>query len=117
MRYASSTPPTSTLPVTVRIVWEVGEQLVPVFRDEHDVLDTAASEAATIDAGLDRDDVTRHEDLTALVERRGLVEIQAETMAQVVDEAVLKQVQGAWSRRVAYPASRMTSQRSDSARR
>ena len=36
-----------------------------------------------------------NEDLAALVERRGLVEIQPEAMAQVVNEAVLEQVGGA----------------------
>src|SRR5437588_1857918 len=69
----------------VRVFREV---LGPVRRDEHEVLEPAAAEAAAVEAGLDRDDVAREELLADLAERRLLVHLEPYPVAEAVEEAV-----------------------------
>src|SRR5215510_3330421 len=72
-----------------QLVREPGQHLDAVVRDDDEILDPDARDAAEIDPRLDRDDVARREHVLALrPKHRRLVDEQAETVPEPVAEVL-----------------------------
>src|SRR6185436_20730088 len=73
-----------------QVVREVGQDLVAVLGDEHEILQTAAAEAAPIAPRLDRDDVAGDEIIAYPAHVRPLVDLQADPVPEPVEVPVLE---------------------------
>src|SRR5215510_1887318 len=78
----------------LEVVRVVRENLAAVVGDEHQVLEPAAAVAVAVEAGLDRDHVARNELPGGAAERRLLVHLEPDAVAERVVEAVLEHLAG-----------------------
>src|SRR3954452_9814383 len=77
---------------TSQVVREIRQDLASSFGHDDEVLEPAAAEPAPVAARLERDDVA-HEQLVAdPAEVRALVDLEADTVAEPVEVAVLQRV-------------------------
>src|SRR5271154_3009332 len=79
----------SLVETAMNVLRESGEGPAPAFGHHQGVLHADAPHAGEVDTGLDGDDEAGSEDSSAqLVDRRGLVDVEAHAMARAVLEAV-----------------------------
>src|SRR5439155_2433147 len=71
-----------------QLVRVVGEDIGAVRRDEHEVLQHTAAETRSVGARLDGEDVARHEFLAVPPEKRWLVHLEPDAVAERVVEAL-----------------------------
>src|SRR5919197_4154784 len=76
------------------VVRVVRDHLVTVVRDDDDVLEPYAAVAGAVQAGLDRDHVTGNEIVPVSSHIRELVHLEADAVAEAVEEAVLEHLAG-----------------------
>src|SRR3954447_23403233 len=73
-----------------QVVREIGQDLVTVLGEEHEILQAAAAEAPPVAAGLDRDDVAGDEIVAHPAHEGALVDLEADTVPEPVEIPVLE---------------------------
>src|SRR6185503_10856258 len=81
-------------PLGLEVVRVVRQHLRPVLGHEHEVLEAAAAVAVPVEARLDRDHVAGDELARRAAERRLLVHLEPDPVAERVVEAVLEHLAG-----------------------
>src|ERR671937_353943 len=77
-----------------QVVRVVRDHLVTLVRDDDDVLEADAAVARAVQAWLDRDHVTGNEVVPVSPHVRELVHLEADAVAEAVEEAVLEHLAG-----------------------
>src|SRR5690349_14721080 len=87
-------PRTGTVPGSLRpdlqVVGEVREDVAPALGDDAEILEADAAEALAVDARLDRDDVADHQVVAGEAHVRGLVHLDADAVAEPVEEVLIE---------------------------
>src|SRR4051794_3942912 len=86
-----------------QLVRKVRERLAAVFGHEHEVFEAHASVALAIAAGLQRDHVAHHQLVPRAAEPRLLVHVEADAVAEAMEEAVAQYLAPFFVRCVGMP--------------